>query len=348
MFEIADRLLDLVGAGRRVAVATVVAATGSSPSAVGTSMAVDDTGAVTGSIAGGCVEGAVYELCRPVLAGGAPAGERFGITDDEAFAVGLTCGGVLRVHARLLTADDVVALRRAAAGQEAVVVVPLAGGPSASVAGRLGAAVDARRVRGRSGLVRLDGPDGPLEAFVEVAVPPARLVLYGALELSAALALAARAVGFRVTVCDPRPLFATPQRLPGADDVVVDWPPRHLGMLRLTSRDAVAVLSHDDRYDAELVLAALRSGAGYVGALGSRRTHHRRVGELRALGARADELDRLRSPVGLDLGAATPAETAVSVLAEILAVRTGATARPLAELEGPIHRPRSAETAEVR
>lgn len=337
MLEIADRLLALVDAGRRVVVATVVAASGSSPSTVGTSMAVDDAGEVTGSIAGGCVEGAVHALCDAVLGGAAPQAEEFGISDDDAFAVGLTCGGILRVHAHALTDDDVAALRRAAAGREAVAVVPLAAVPDA-VMDQLRAAADARLALGRSGTVRLACDDGPVEAFVEVAAAPARLVLYGAMEFSAALALAARAVGYRVTVCDPRPVFATPARLPGADDVVVAWPPQHLTATRLTARDAVAVLAHDDRYDADLVLAALRSGAGYVGAMGSRRTHERRIAALGERGATPDELARLRSPIGLDIGAATPQETAVSVLAEILAVRTGATGRSLADGDGPIHR----------
>jgi len=338
VLEIAHRLLPLLTEGRRVVVATVVAATGSSPSTVGTSMAVDDTGAVTGSIAGGCVEGAVHALCETVLAGADVAVEEFGISDDDAFAVGLTCGGILRVHAHALTDDDVAALRRAAAGERAVALVPLSGTVPLEVVGQLRAAAEARLALGRSGIVRVACGDGPVEAFVEVAAPPARLVLYGAMEFSAALALAAQAVGYRVTVCDPRPVFATPGRLPGADDVVVAWPPQHLAASLLTPRDAVAVLAHDDRYDAELVLAALRSGAGYVGAMGSRRTHERRLEALRALGAGADELARLRSPIGLDIGAATPQETAVSVLAEILVVRTGATGRSLADLDGPIHR----------
>ena len=166
----------------------------------------------------------------------------------------------------------------------------------------------------------MQGPDGGVEVFVEVASAPPRMVVYGALEFSSALAVVARAVGYRVTVCDARAVLATPRRHPGADEVVVDWPVRHLAQQRLGARDVVCVMAHDDRFDADLVLAALRSGAGYVGAMGSRRTQDRRIAELVERGVTDDELARLHAPIGLDIGASTPGETAVSVLAEVLAV----------------------------
>ena len=194
-------------------------------------------------------------------------------------------------------------------------------------------------VPARSGIVRVQGPDGGVEVFVEVASAPPRMLVYGALEFSSALAVVARAAGYRVTVCDARAVLATPRRHPGADEVVVDWPVRHLAQQRLGARDAVCVMAHDDRFDADLVLAALRSGAGYVGAMGSRRTQDRRVAELVERGTTDAELARLHAPIGLDLGASTPGETAVSVLAEVLASRTGATGLPLTDLAGPIHRP---------
>ncbi|MEZ0449346.1 XdhC family protein [Cellulomonas sp. ICMP 17802] len=329
MLELAERLLARLTDGHRVAVATVVSMTGSGPTVVGTSMAVDDTGAVIGSVAGGCVEGALYELCTSVLAGAAPGVQEYGVTDEDAFAVGLTCGGVLRVHARELGPADVPPLAAAARGQDAVVVTPLGG--------RLpeGFAPDVDR----SGLLRAAGPDGGVEVFVEVAAAPPRMLVYGALEFSSALAAAARAVGYRVTVCDARAVLATPRRHPGADEVLVDWPVRHLGQQVLGARDVVCVMAHDDRFDADLVLAALRSGAGYVGAMGSRRTQDRRSAALVTRGATSDELARLHAPIGLDVGASTPAETAISVLAEVLASRAGATGRPLTDLAGPIHRP---------
>ncbi|KQY44404.1 XdhC family protein [Cellulomonas sp. Root137] len=328
MLEIADRLLAILSAGHRVAVATVVSMTGSAPTVVGTSMAVDDTGAALGSVAGGCVEGALYELCTSVLQGAAPGVQEFGVTDEDAFAVGLTCGGVLRVHARLIGPEDVPVLAAAARGDEAVMVTALDG----PLPDRL-PTVD------RSGLVRAMGPDGGVEVFVEVASAPPRMLVYGALEFSSALAVVARAAGYRVTVCDARAVLATPRRHPAADEVVVDWPVRHLAQQSLGVRDVVCVMAHDDRFDADLVLAALRSGAGYVGAMGSRRTQDRRLAELVERGVTDDELGRLHAPIGLDIGASTPGETAVSVLAEVLASRAGATGLPLTDLAGPIHRP---------
>jgi xanthine dehydrogenase accessory factor len=329
MLEIADRLLARLTSGHRVAVATVVSMTGSGPTVVGTSMAVDDTGAAIGSVAGGCVEGALYELCTSVLGGADPGVQEYGVTDEDAFAVGLTCGGVLRVHARELGPEDVPALAAAARGASAVVVTAVDGVlPSGFVP-----------TLHRSGLQRAAGPDGGVEVFVEVASAPPRMLVYGALEFSSALAAAARAVGYRVTVCDARAVLATPRRHPGADEVVVDWPVRHLGQQVLGPRDVVCVMAHDDRFDADLVLAALRSGAGYVGAMGSRRTQDRRAEALVSRGALPDELARLHAPIGLDIGASTPAETAISVLAEVLASRSSSSGLPLTTLAGPIHRP---------
>lgn len=328
MLEIAGRLLATLTAGHRVAAATVVSMTGSGPTVVGTSMAVDDTGAALGSVAGGCVEGALVDLCTAVLDGAAPGVQEYGVTDEDAFAVGLTCGGILRVHARELGPADVPVLAAAARGEEAVLVTALDGPLPVDVP-----------VPTRSGLVRVQGPDGGVEVFVEVASAPPRMVVYGALEFSSALAAVARVAGYRVTVCDARAVLATPRRHPEADEVVVDWPVRHLAQQRLGARDVVCVMAHDDRFDADLVLAALRSGAGYVGAMGSRRTQARRITELVERGITDDELARLHAPIGLDLGASTPGETAVSVLAEVLASRTGATALPLTDLAGPIHRP---------
>ncbi|WP_129336180.1 XdhC family protein [Cellulomonas endophytica] len=338
MLELADRLLARRAAGRRLAVATVVAVEGSSPGALGTSLALDDAGQVVGSIAGGCVEGAALALCEAVLAGGAPEGpEAFGVADEDALAAGLPCGGTLLVHARPLVGADLPALRAAAAGDPAWTVSRLGPVDPADRAA-LDAAVAARAATGVPGTVRVTCDGRTAEAFVEVRAPRPRLVLYGALELSAALAALAGPLGWHVTVCDPRPVLATAERLPGADAVVVDWPPRHLAAQALGPRDAVCVLAHDDRFETELLLRALRSGPGFVGAVGSRRTHARRVAALRAAGATAEEVARLHSPLGLDLGAATPAETALSVAAGLLAARTGATGLPLRDLDGPLHR----------
>lgn len=294
MFEIADRLLAAADGGKRLAVATAISIEGSAPRTVGTSMAFDGE-AVIGSIAGGCVEGAVVETCEAVLADGIPRTVEYGVSDEMAFGVGLTCGGQLRIHVQLLDDALVDALRR-------------------------GTAVEVCR------------------EFTEEPPVSQRMIIFGAMEFSAALAAAATAIGYRVTVCDPRSLFATPERFPGVE-LAVHWPTawleREISTGSITETTAICVLSHDARFDAELIAIALGSPAGFVGAMGSRTTHDRRVASLAERGV--TDLARLHSPIGLDLGASTPAETAVSILAEVLAVRSGAGARPLRETSGTIH-----------
>ena len=289
MFEIADRLLAAFDAGRPLAVATAVSIVGSAPRTVGTSMAFDGA-TVIGSIAGGCVEGAVVGIAEEVLADGMPRTVEYGVSDETAFSVGLTCGGQLRIHVQLLTAELAAALRQ----RDQVEVCA---------------------------------------EFTEQRPVERRMIILGAMEYSVALAAAADTLGFRVTVCDPRPLFATQARFPSAE-VVVEWPTGYLERTAIDEHTVICVLSHDWRFDAQALAVALRSPAGFVGAMGSRSTHDRRVASLAELGVDAS---RLHSPIGLDLGASTPAETAVSILAEVLAARTGATATPLAETTGAIH-----------
>ncbi len=303
MFELADRLLARIDAGERVAVATAVSITGSAPRTVGTSMAVSETGAVIGSISGGCVEGAVFELCRDVLETGETTFTTFGFDDDAAFAVGLSCGGRIEIVASLVDTDSpfLLPLRTSAAGGRAAVTVDL-------------------------------GVDG--RTFTEVFEPAARMLIVGAVEFSVALAAAASALGYRVTVCDPRSVFATPERFPGAE-IVVEWPPDYLTRTEIDESTVVCILGHDDRFDVDLIERALLSPAGYIGVMGSRRTHERRISELADRGIR--DLDRLHAPIGLDLGASTPEETAISILAEVLAVRAGATGASLTTRAGAIH-----------
>ncbi|HAM25781.1 MAG TPA: XshC-Cox1-family protein [Microbacteriaceae bacterium] len=336
MFEIAGRLAAALDAGRPLAIATAIAIDGSAPRTVGTSMAFDGE-RVIGSIAGGCVEGAVVEVCERVLEDGVARTVEYGVSDETALSVGLTCGGRLRIHVRLVTAVDptVDRLREALTGAPTGVASVIAG-DAAAHGQRVAAELRSRIALGESALTTIDCGDALVEVFFEVAVAPPRLIVFGAMEFSAALAAAASAVGYRVTVCDPRRLFATEERFPGVE-LVVAWPPRWLAGELLTSRDVVCVLSHDARFDAELVAAALASAAGFVGAMGSRRTHDRRVASLRELGVAADAITRLRSPIGLDLGASTPAETAVSILAEVIADRTRASAARLSLTAGAIH-----------
>lgn len=349
MFEIAELLLAAASAGRTLAVATLVSTAGSSPRAVGTSMAFDGE-AVFGSIAGGCVEGAIVEVCQLVLADGLPRTEEYGVEDENALSVGLSCGGSLRVHVSVLTSEALDGLRRAVAGAPAGMATVLADSLTAGqvTGSKTDPAADRHREKitaelasrlglGRMGLGAIDCDGENVEVFFEVSVPRARLIIFGATDFSVALSAAAQLLGFRVTVCDPRSLFATGARLPGAE-VFVGWPTTWFETAEIDSRTVICVLSHDIRFDAEIIALALQSPAGFVGAMGSRRTHDRRTSELRFRGVAEDDLARLRSPIGLDLGAGTVEETAVAILAEVIAARSQSNAAPLSSTTGAIHR----------
>ena len=338
MFEIADRLLALretAPVHRRMAVATAVSIDGSAPHTVGTSMAFDGV-EVVGSIAGGCVEGAVVGVCEEVLDDGIARTVEYGVSDETAFSVGLTCGGRIRVHVQLLT-DDVADQLRAATAGGAAGTASVLSVVRAEHRTRIDAELAARIAIGESGLGVIDCDGELVEAFFEVSTPAPHLIVFGAMEFSAALTQAARMLGYRITVCDPRPLFATAARFPDGE-VVVSWPTTWLAAQPVDERTMICVLSHDARFDAELIALALDTPAGFVGAMGSRTTHDRRVASLRERGVTEEAIARLRSPIGLDIGASTVEETAVAILAEIIAVRTGATALPLATTAGPIHR----------
>jgi xanthine dehydrogenase accessory factor len=353
MLELAAPLLAALADGRRLAVATVVEVDGSAPRALGTSMAVDDLGRVIGSISGGCVEGAVYDACTEVLDGAVPQLCTFGFSDDDAFAVGLSCGGRLTVFVRELASDDETLLgelRRAGAGRAAglAVTVPASGDASAvELLTASGDAPDARSHRIRSELVAavhrgrslrrtIDCAGEPVPTALLVTAPPARMIVFGAVDFSVALSNAAALLGYRVTVCDARPVFATPERFPAAE-VVTRWPTDYLAETEVDDRTVLCILTHDDKFDVPLIEAALALDVAYVGAMGSRATHDRRVTALRARGLGDDALAALHSPIGLDLGASSPEETAVSIVAEIIAARTGAGGAELRRTTGAIH-----------
>jgi len=369
VLDIAGELSRWTAEGRAFAVATVVAVGGSAPRGPGAALAVDSEGTAVGSVSGGCVEGAVYELCRQALRTGEPVLERFGYSDEDAFAAGLTCGGVLDVLVAPVGAEApgrrtyAAALSAAAAGEAAaaarVVAGPaeLLGGalsvrPGGSFEGGLGGGADLDRTAaaeaaamldaGRTGTVRLseDGTHCPggVTLFVESSLPPPRMIVFGAVDFAAALVRAGKFLGYRVTVCDARPVFATRARFPDADEVVVDWPHRYLRRTATDARTALCVLTHDAKFDVPLLEVALRLPVAFVGAMGSRRTHTDRDRRLREAGLSERELARLRSPIGLDLGGRTPEETALSIAAEIVAARHGGTGAPLHACGTPIHR----------
>ena len=365
MLDIAAALHRWSEEGRDFAVATAVAVDGSAPRAPGAALAVDGEGTVIGSVSGGCVEGAVYELCVQALQDGRTVRERFGYSDEDAFAVGLTCGGVIDIlvapvrsqepvfRAALSAAgrDETVALTRVIRGPDALLGRALLVRGDGSYEGGLDgrpaldrrAAAEARALLdgGRTGTVEIaeDGTSCPggLTLFVESSVPPPRMIVFGAVDFATALVRAGKFLGHHVTVCDARPVFATRARFPEADDVVVDWPHRYLAGAATDERTVLCVLTHDARFDIPLLETALRLPVAYVGAMGSRRTHEDRNQRLREAGVTEDELDRLRSPIGLDLGARTPEETALSIAAEIVAERRGGTGLPLTGTRTPIH-----------
>lgn len=432
MRDLLPQLLDWWRADERVAVATVVRTFRSAPREPGAAMAVGPGGEVIGSVSGGCVEGAVYDLCLEVAETGRPVLARYGVSDDAAFEVGLTCGGTIEVFVAPLSraawpdfesfaqqvlgtgptlpdggprtsgvcvATVIATDAGADAGTDAAGAGPLGRRVTVAGAGRFadgtdsgrvpsdsartsashgpnpGAAADRRaagpllaaqhpaaadpllaavaadavgQIAAGASAVREYGPRGErtgtgTQVFLQVFAPRPRLLVFGAIDFAAAMARAGRLLGYRVTVCDARPIFATSARFPEADDVVVDWPHRYLAAEieagRVTEHDAVCVLTHDPKFDVPLLRTALTElpAGTYVGAMGSRRAHAEREARLIEDGVPPEALARLRSPIGLDLGARTPDETAVSIAAEMIAARSGASARPLSETDGPIH-----------
>ncbi|MFD3326453.1 XdhC family protein [Streptomyces sp. NPDC058701] len=368
MLDIAEELNRWVEQGRDFAVATVVAVGGSAPRQPGAALAVDGEGTAIGSVSGGCVEGAVYELCRQALEDGETVTERFGYSDDDAFAVGLTCGGIIDILVTPVpvgsAAREVLAAALAAAARgEAAAVARVAEGPDELMGravlvrtegaheGGFGGhpeldrtiAEEARAMldAGRTGVLEI-GADGrlcgePLKVLVESSVPPPRMIVFGAIDFASALVRIGTFLGYRVTVCDARPVFATKARFPEAHEVVVDWPHRYLEATEVDGRTVLCVLTHDAKFDVPLLETALRLPVAYVGAMGSRRTHEDRNKRLREVGVTELELARLRSPIGLDLGARSPEETALSIAAEIVANRRGGTGVALTGAHIPIH-----------
>ncbi len=333
MREVLPLVAAWLRAGDDVAVATVVGIAGSAPREVGASMAVSSRGEVVGNVSGGCVEGTVYERCRDALRSGAASLERYGYADADGIAVGLTCGGAVEVLVRPAVAGSEAARDLLLLAEREREAVPAR---YALSLGGVGAPLGAARM-----LADAEPPPGA--ALTLSFGTPARRVIVGAVEFGVALARLGAAMGMRVTVVDPRDVFATAARFPGAE-VVVDWPDRWLAGQVLDARTAVCVLSHDPRVDVPALRAALASPAGYVGAMGSRVTHDDRLARLRESGVAVGALARLHSPIGLDLGGRSPEETAVSILAEIVADRHGGSGERLSRRAGALHAPASAGT----
>jgi xanthine dehydrogenase accessory factor len=365
-------LLEWQHAGATFALATVIDTSWSAPRPAGATLAVHPDGRIVGNVSGGCVEPAVVQLAHEVLRTGRPQRVRFGYSDDEAIAVGLTCGGEVEVLVRRVDPEalPLAPLAAALADDRPVVlatVVETSDGPDAAGAPLAGsslvvtpvdvhgslASTELGRVltlEGRSALgtggvgLRHLGTDGErlgdtVTVLIESFVDRPRLIVFGAVDYAAAVATVGRFLGFRVTVCDARAAFATRDRFPDADEIVVDWPHRFLTKVELDARSAVCVLTHDPKFDVPAIIGALATPAVYIGVMGSRRTHAERLDRLREAGVSAQDLERLHSPIGLALGGRSPQETAIAIGAELVMVRNGASGLPLRATDGPIHPP---------
>ncbi|MGO1975386.1 MAG: XdhC family protein [Propionibacteriaceae bacterium] len=372
MRDVLPELLEWWRAGRTVGLGTVVGTWHSAPRDPGAAMLLGPDGTAVGSVSGGCVEGDVHARSEEVVETGVPQLQRYGISDEDAFSVGLTCGGILDVFVEKVDRTTYPELDRIAADLEAGVPVAVAtmvehpdpdrvgrhlvvhADDDSEVLGTLGwergdAAVadDARGLLagGLSELITY-GPDAErrgegMRVFVASYAPRPRMIVFGAIDFAAAAARIGSFLGYHVTVCDARPVFATRTRFPEADEVVVEWPHRYLQAEvdagRVDPRSVLCVLTHDPKFDVPVLEIALRLDVAYVGAMGSRRTHEDRLDRLRQAGIGPAEIARMSSPVGLDLGARTPEETAVSIAAEIIAHRWGGTGDRLSDRRGRIH-----------
>lgn len=358
MIEVLPAIGRWLESGERVALATVVRAYGSAPRGEGAKMAVASGGAMAGSVSGGCVEADVALHCREVLAEDEPRLVRYGISDEMAFDVGLACGGEIEVFIEPIRSLEIYdALERCIAGETGTALLTLLTGGEAGAKllvseagvthGAPGAAAllgtlasEALRLLrdGRSGVISYpEVSGGEALVFVEAYAPPPTLLLFGGVHVAVELARLAKPFGFRVVVVDARSRFATRERFPDADEVAISWADDYLAGAEPRGNTYVAVLTHDPKLDDPAIIGALGADVRYIGAIGSTRTHAVRLDRLRAAGVTEDRLARIHAPIGLDLDARNPAEIALSVLAEVVAVKNN---RPAAAPSEPLQRVR--------
>jgi xanthine dehydrogenase accessory factor len=350
--------------GRRFVQALLIEVEGSAPLPAGAMLLADDDGSIEGSITGGCVESAVVQEAETIMAGRLGGKVlRYGISDELAGTAGLMCGGIVHVFVHELDGEagqvELAALEAHAEGRT-VAVATLLDGPTAGarlavlddqVIGSLHSTdlLDRNVAREAAGLleegkttIRRFGDDGAtlgdeLRVHIRAYAPPPRMVIVGAIDFSAAMAPFASQIGYEVTICDARDRFARSSRFSSVARVSVGWPQEILRGLDLGARDVVLVFTHDPKFDEPALMAALKTDAGYIGALGSRKTTLERESRLRRAGATEDDLARIHAPCGLDIGSRTAEETAISVLAEIISARARRAALPLRATSGPIH-----------
>ena len=313
MRDIVPRLREWERQGKRYALATLIKVDRSAPKPAGAAMALCEDGTVAGSVSGGCVESALHEEAAAVLAGGPPKTVTYGITDAEGFDIGLACGGQL--HLFVDAPMFPTGLLEAIESNQPVALATTVTGPHAG----------ARTLESAQG--RVDGAvlrEDPEETvFIQTFAPAADMYVFGAADFSAAVASMGRFLGYQVTVIDPRPVFATKDRFPDAHQVVVAWPDAFLAKAPIGPSTAIVILTHDPKFDIPALTRALRTEAGYIGAMGARKTNEARFAKLREAGLSDEQLARIHAPIGLDIGGRNPQETAVSIAAEIIAWRSG-------------------------
>lgn len=345
--------------GEEIAIATLVRLRGSAPRRPGARLCVTRSGRMAGSASGGCVENDILERARAVLDGGQPVLASYGIADDLAFQVGLSCGGSIDVLIEPFAPTTVWQAARGAVERERPAVLAIGLAPASllgrklvlledgSTVGSVAPGLDrqvAAKARallepGGTCVLTIPWPSGEASVFFEGFAPPPRLFVIGATQVGMRLCRMAKEIGFRVSVIDPRGAFATADRFPEVDELIVEWPERVLSAGTLDARSSVVILTHDPKLDLPALALALRSAAGYVGIIGSRGTHERRRARLRSEHGLTDaELDRIHAPIGLDIGASTPEEIAVAIMAELIAVRRRRErpSAPGAELSRPV------------
>jgi len=323
MREILRTLVRWRAEGRRVAIATVVERRGSAPRDAGASLALNDAGEIAGSVTGGCVEPSVVREAQEVLDGGPARLREYGIADDEAFEVGLACGGTVAILIAPLDTSLIPQLAEAVDADRPIAVAITAAGDRIGRQRLVEPAID-------SSLTELDGD----AVFVHAFNPRPAMYIFGAIDHAAALARVGKLLGYRVTVCDARAAFVTPERFPEADELVVDWPDRFLHAAPVDAATVVCVLTHDEKFDVPALIAALETPAVYIGAMGSKVTTADREVRLRAEGVDDAGIGRIHAPIGLALGARSPEEVAVAIAAEI--VEATALARRRATAEGAV------------
>jgi len=344
MHEVISDIHRWLTAGEEVVLATVVSTWGSSPRAVGAKMAITIDAKIAGSVSGGCVEGAVIESGLRMLQTGIPQLLHFGVADETAFNIGLACGGNIEVYIKNIEPDQFERIRAQIKTGVATAIVTVIDGPQELIGyemlytatGKFGAPMPPeldsiakklakeglRRNQSMSTEIQLAGKDD-VRLFTDIIAPQPKLVIIGGVHIAITLSALAKALGYRTVVIDPRKAFNTKERFPQVDELIQAWPEEAMEEIDLSSSTAVAVLTHDPKIDDPAIKTVLGSDVFYVGALGSRKTHQKRVQRHLAAGVTPEQLERLHAPIGLQLGGRIPEETALEIMAQIIAVRNG-------------------------